>query len=308
MNKYPLPPDLAALPVIVAHPWCELGPGQAFPTVEGACFDAESRLICGHREAPWSDVLQIDPDTRECRVLYHDENASLIGFAAHRDGRVFCADIHGRLPVISPSGTLERDLLEGMEGQFKPNDLCFDSSGNIYFSNFIGTPAQPTGAIYRLDQSEDYCKLHLVADHLVTPNGISFSPDFDILWTAESLCNAVTRIALGPDGYKRKHFSAQLQTYRNSGFPHVDSNSVDMDGNIYQAVMEGGRAIVLSPDGIPTHSILLSDRADGSRMKTPNLAIHPGRPEGFMLACGAGGAWVYKFEALAQSAPLYANM
>jgi lactonase len=297
------------LPVIVAQPYLQIGPGRPFPTVEGACFDREGRLLVGHREAPWSDVLSIDPDTGDCRVFYHDEDASIIGLACHRDGRVFCADIHGRLVVLSPEGEFQCDLLAPFKDRaFKPNDLCFDNRGNIYFSDFVGTPAKPTGAIYRLDAAEDYSVLHVTADELCTPNGVSFSPDFSILWTSESLRNDVTRVAITPDGNRHPHFSAQLATYHNSGYPHVDSNSVDADGNVYQAIMEGGRAIVLNDQGIPTHNILLSDRDEGLRMKTPNLAIRPGKSEGYMVACGEGGAWVYKFDALAPSAPLYANM
>ena len=309
MKKYPIPPDLESLPVITAEPWLQIGPGQPFPTVEGACFNREGKLLVGHREAPWSDILLVDPDTKECKVFYHDEHASLIGFACHRDGRVFVADIHGRVLIISPDGKVERNLLEKYNDRsFKPNDLCFDGKGNIYFSDFVGSDANPSGAIYRFDESENYEILHLVANELCTPNAVGFSPDFSILWTAESLRNTVTRIALGPDGYKHPHFSAQMATYHNSGYPHVDSNSIDAEGNIYQGIMEGGRAIVLNPQGIPIANVLLSDRDNGDRMKTPNLAIRPGYPEGYMVACGTGGAWIYKFDALAPSAPLYANM
>lgn len=309
MKKYPLPPDLAGLPSISAEPWLQIGPGQSFPTVEGACFDRDGKLLVGHREVPWSDILRIDPDTGECQVFYHDGHAALIGIACHRDGRVFCADIHGRLVVLSAEGRLERDLLaKHGDRAFKPNDLCFDDRGNIYFSDFVGTPAKPSGAIYRLDECEDYEQVHLVAGELCTPNAVSFSPGFDLLWTSESLRNDVTRIALGPDRCRHPHFSSQLATYHNSGFPHVDSNSVDAEGNIYQCVMEGGRAIVLNAQGIPTANILLCDRDSGRCMKTPNVAIRPGRAEGYMVACGTGGAWIYKFAALAPSAPLYCEM
>ena len=309
MIKYPLPPDQINLPVITARRWVLLGPGRPFPTVEGACFDRDGMLLVGHREAPWSDVVRIDPESGKQEIFYHDENASLIGFACHRDGRVFCADIHGRLLILSPSGKPERDLLTQIpDRQFKPNDLCFDNRGNIYFSDFVGTPAHPTGGIYRFDEAENYEILHTVADELCTPNGVSFSPSFDLLWTAESLKNDVVRIALDGKGNKLPHFSAQLATYHNSGYPHVDSNSVDAQGNIYQGIMEGGRAIVLNRQGIPICSVLLEDRDTGLCMKTPNLAIRPGHKEGYMVACGEGGAWVYCFDALDVSAPLFAQM
>lgn len=307
MNKYPLPPDQAGLETILAEPWLQIGPPQPFPTVEGACFDADGFLIVGHRERPWSDILKIDIRTKQIKVFYHDENASIIGLACHRDGRIFGADISGRLVVISPEGTLERDLLAPFRNKkFMPNDLCFDRRGNLYFSDFAGTPAHPDGAIYRLDMVENYERLHLVAGDLCTPNGVSFSPDFRLLWTAESLKNDVVRIALTEEGWLSPHFSAVLATYHNSGFPHVDSNATDVEGNLYQCIMEGGRALVLNEQGIPVYNILLADRENGDRMRTPNVAISPSGKEGFLLACGTGGAWVYRFASLAPSAPYFA--
>ena len=308
MKRYPLPPDQTALPVITARRFLQLGPGRPFPTVEGACFDREGRLLVGHREAPWSDVVRINLDTGESEIFYHAHDAAIIGLACHRDGRVFCADIHGRLTVLTPDGRFERDLLSAFpERSFKPNDLCFDNRGSIYFSDFIGTPAHPDGGIYRLDESDGYASLHLVAGELCTPNGVGFSPDFSVLWTSESLKNDVVRIAMDGSGGKHPHFSAQLAVYHNSGYPHVDSNAVDSLGNVYQAIMEGGRAIVLTEQGIPVYSVLLEDRESGRCMKTPNLAISPDRPEGYLLACGEDGAWVYKFDALAPAAPGYAR-
>lgn len=308
-KNYHLPPDLAGLPTIEATPWLNIGPGRPFPTVEGACFGRNGELFVGHREKPWSDILKIDCDTKECSVFYHDDATSLIGIACHRDGRVFCADIQGRLVVLSPDGKFERDLLsQYTDRTYKPNDLAFDNKGNIYFSDFIGMDTSPDGGIYRFDESENYEIIHLVADGLCTPNAVSFSPNYDILWTSESIRNNVVRIALDENGYKHPHFSSQMPVYHNSGFPHCDSNSVDSDGNIYQAVMEGGRAIVLDAQGIPTANILLTDREDGTRMRTPNIAIRPNANEGYLLAAGIGGAWVYKFASLAPSAPLYANM
>lgn len=306
MTKNILPCDQRMLDTIYAKPWLKIGSGQAFPTVEGACFDGDGFLFVGHREHPWSDILKVDTKNRRFEVFYHDDNASIIGLACHANGRVYACDINGRILEISKDGRLERDLLASAPKEFKPNDLCFDNKGNLYFSDFVGTPTKPTGGIYRFDMVEGYEILHLVAGDLCTPNGVSFSPDFGVLWTAETLKNDVVRISLNIDGYLSSHFTSVFATYHNSGYPHVDSSATDSEGNIYQCIMEGGRILVLNQDGIPVQNILLSDRDSGTCMKTPNVAISPYENKGYLLAAGTSGAWIYQFDSFSNSSPYFA--
>lgn len=119
--------------------------------------------------------------------------------------------------------------------------------------------------------------------------------------------NDIVRIALDANGYKSPHFSAQMAVYHNNGFPHVDSCKTDDEGNLYQAVMEGGRALVVNKFGIPIANILLSDRDDLSCIHSPNLALQPHSKVGYIISSGPKGAWIYKFSALAISSPLFSH-
>ena len=164
MNKYPLSSDLAGLPVITAHPWVQLGPGELFPTMEGADFDRDGSLLVCHRTKPWSDLVRIRPDgTYE--TIYHHGDAALIGVAVHKDGRIFTVDIDGgggRLIELEPDGTSRRELFEMCGDRLKPNDLAFDQRGDLYVSDFRGDRNNPRGGIYRLTQASDYTRMELV--------------------------------------------------------------------------------------------------------------------------------------------------
>lgn len=310
MSRYPLSPDLAGLPVITAYPWVQLGPGQPFPTMEGADFDREGNLLVCHRTKPWSDLVRISPNG-EFETIYHHDDAALIGVAVHRDGRIFTVDIDGgggRLIELNPDGSCRRELFELCGKRLKPNDLAFDPEGNLYVSDFRGDRNDPCGGIYRLTQASDYTQMELLVGNLACPNGVAFSPDFKLLWTGETARNCVTRIMLDENRNLSRHFLSVLAAYQGTGFEVMDSNKVDAQGNVYQAIMYGGRALVLNSAGIPIANVLLSDREDGGCLYSPNLAISPDRPEGYLVTSGPKGAWVYRFEALAPGAPLYSHM
>lgn len=307
MKRYPLSPDLAGLPVITAEPWLKIGPGQTFPTMEGADFDREGNLLVCHRTRPWSDVVRISPD-RQYETIYHHDDAELIGVAVHKDGRIFAADINGgggRLIELGPDGSCHRELCGK---RLKPNDLAFDQEGNLYVSDFRGDRNNPSGGIYRLTQASDYTDMELTAGGLAAPNGVAFSPDFKLLWTGETTRNCVTRIMLDENRNLSGNFLSVLTAYQGTGFEVMDSTKVDTLGNVYQAVMYGGRALVLNNAGIPIANILLSDREEGGCMYTPNLAISPDSADGYILTSGTNGAWIYHFEALAPGAVLYSHM
>lgn len=314
MNKYPLSPDLANLPAIIAEPWVQLGPGQVFPTMEGADFDRDGNLLVCHRTRPWSDVVRIRPNG-EFETIYHNDDSSLVGVAVHKDGRIFTVDIRfpdsnddGALIELDADGNYRRELFSLAGKRLKPNDLAFDDLGDLYVSDFRGDRNDPSGGIYKLTQASDYTEMKPVVCGLASPNGVAFSPDFKLLWTGETTRNCVTRIMLDNRHELHSHFLSVLPTYQGVGFEVMDSTKVDAEGNVYQAVMYGGRVLVLNSSGIPIANVLLSDRGEGGCMYSPNLALSPDKPEGYIVTSGTCGAWIYKFKAFAPGAPLYSHM
>lgn len=97
-----------------------------------------------------------------------------------------------------------------------------------------------------------------------------------------------------------------LPVYHASGFEVVDSIKVDEAGNVYLCIMFGGRLILFDPAGIAVANVLLSDHDQGTCAQSPNMALHPTKNEGYIVANGTDGAWVYRFEAPHPSARLYA--
>ena len=150
--------------------------------------------------------------------------------------------------------------------------------------------------------------MNKIVGGLACPNGVAFSPDYSLLWTGETTRNCVTRIMLDEMGHLSRHFLAVHPTYQCIGFEVTDSNKADADGNIYTAMMYGGRVLVTNSVGVPIANVLLRDREEGACMFSPNLAIKPGTKEGYIVTSGTAGAWIYKFETLAPCAPLFSEM
>ena len=207
ISAQPLPPDIAGLPTMEAVPWVKIEEPRPRPTLEGSQFDAQGNLLVCYREHPWSQILKIAPNGR-ISVLFRHDDSVMIGVAVHRDGRVFAADLdHGRIFVISPEGELVRELMqEHPETKIFPNDLDFDQQGNLYVSDFSGEYGVSSGGIWRFDADGDYQRFSKIAGDLCRPNGIAFSPEGDVLWSAETLKNNVVRIGLDPSGKRRGFF------------------------------------------------------------------------------------------------------
>lgn len=128
-----------------------------------------------------------------------------------------------------------------------------------------------------------------------------------MLWVGESVRNRVLRISMTKEGFvKPGGFSIQA-VYTNIGNAVVDSNKVDSAGNLYQAMMWGGRAVVLNHYGIPIANIVVPDRDQGKYMNSPNLVIKPGTDEGYLIGTGPEGAWIHKFKAIAPAQKLFSH-
>ena len=131
------------------------------------------------------------------------------------------------------------------------NDLVFDKNGNLYFTDFRGTPFNPIGGVYRVDASDDYMTIHQITAGIAGGNGISFAPKGNTLWVAESFGNRVFRIDLAPDGVTIPIGGTNI-AYRTVGDPGgCDSNRMDSAGNLYQAFIFQGRLAVLTRTRFP---------------------------------------------------------
>ena len=301
-SAVPLPPGMENLPVIEAEPWFEYDPGpEAF--LEGPAFDREGNLFATSPHAGL--VIRITP-RKECTTIFNDAKVKVDGTAVHKDGRLFFACMSGELLVMKPDGSGVTPYYPKHQGKtLSLNDLVFDAGGNVYVTDFNGSIAEPTGGVYRL--SPDGAEVHPIVRNLVMPNGISLSPEGDVLWVGETGRNTILRLQLQEDGISLVPIEGVTVAHYGEGFVGPDSNKVDSAGNLYQAIMGQGRILVLNNWGITVANVVIPGREEGRFLRTTNLAIKPGTREGYITTSGEGGAWIYKFEALAEALQLYSH-
>ena len=298
-----LPPELVNLPIIKAEPWCQIDPSPDL-FLEGPAFDREGNLFI---TAPLACVVFKVTPLKQISTIFSDRNVRVCGSAFHKDGRLFVVCLSGELLVMNSDDSNVTYMYPKYEGKsLAMNDLVFVSRGNIYVTNFTGTFKEPTGGVFRL--SSDATTVQSIVQGLVLPNGISLSPEENVIWVGETTRNTILRIALLEDGVTTNPIHGVSYAYYSAGSPGgPDSNKVDAEGNLYQCITAQGRIIVLNRRGIPVANVVVPGREDGKHLGTANMAFKPGTREGYMTASGEGGAWIYKFEGLAAGLRLYSH-
>lgn len=301
-SPVPIPPELVNLPTIEAEPWFQIDPGSN-ALLEGPSFDRKGNLFVTC--CSLGLVFKITPQ-KQLSTIFDDKKVIVDGSAFHRDGRLFIVCITGQLLIMNTDNNQATFVYPEYQGKnLAMNDLVFDSKGNIYVTDFKGTVMEPTGGVFRL--SPDGTTVQPVLLHLASPNGVSLSPEGNVLWIGESTRNAVLRIALLEDGVTVHPVAGVNYPFYSTGNPGPDSNKVDKEGNLYQCIMGQGRIVVLNPNGIPVANVIVPGRDEGKNLKTSNLAFKPGTDEGYITSSGKDGAWIFKFKALAEALTLFSH-
>ena len=146
---------------------------------------------------------------------------------------------------ISPR--LKRRNLEHFKG---PNDLIFDSKGNLYFTDQGQTGmTDPTGRVYRLSPDG---RLDTLLDNGPSPNGLVLSPDEKALFVAMTRSNAVWRLPLHADGTTTKA-GLFFQSFGTAG---PDGLAMDEEGSLFVCHPSLGSIFVLNADGTPKARII----------------------------------------------------
>ena len=180
------------------------------------------------------------------------------GLTLDSQGRLVSCE-HGdrRISVLTKQGG-KRTLVDNYRGKRfnSPNDLCFKSNGDLYFTDPIyGLPDHENDAhretdfcgVYRLSKTG---KLTLLTDEMTRPNGIAFSPDEKTLYVAQSDPDAALWKAFpveqdGTLGKSRIFADVTASVGKLPGLP--DGMKVDRHGNLF-ATGPGGVSIY-SPGG-----------------------------------------------------------
>lgn len=273
--------------------------------LEGPAFGPDGDLYLTDTAAPAGEpkVLKIDLETKAITPL-HTDRRSIYSSAqfSPKDGKLYLTDFLGRVERMNSDGSDVTTVFEGpIDGKpMVTDDIAFDPDGNMYITDFTGTPWEPTGRLIRLDA--DGTSASVLQDGLARPNGIAFTPDYSRLWVAEQASNQVSNFGLTEDGTAVTPNDAFLGMSVDNGLRHaragvvpiaLDSTAVDADGNVYQAVHGGGQILIWNQEG-GLEAIVELDEPD-----VTNLAIEPGTRDAYATVGGEDGGYVYRFNALA---------
>ena len=197
--------------------------------LEGPVFDTAGNLYVS--DIPFGRIFRIDPAGEWEQVAEWDGEPNGLKFLNDRE--LIVTDYRNGLMACDVTTGNVRPYLERRNSErFKGvNDLVFDRSGNLYFTDQGQTGLHdPTGRLYRLRPDG---RLDLLLGNVPSPNGVALSPDERVLYLAVTRGNQVWRVPLLDDGSVSK-VSAFFTSYGPSG---PDGLAVD----------EAGRVIVANP-------------------------------------------------------------
>ena len=184
------------------------------------------------------------------------------GLAFDKQGRlVLCQHGDRRVARLKKDGGFETLADKYMGKRLNsPNDLVFDKSGNLYFTDppyglpgNVNDPKNPAKeldfqGVYRISPNGE---LTLLTKEMTRPNGIGLSPDEKTLYVANSDPEKAIWMAfpINADGTlgkgKQIHdATADVKAHPEKGLP--DGLKVDQHGNIFATAVNG--VYVFSPD------------------------------------------------------------
>ena len=261
--------------------------GFKFP--EGPAFDRNGNLFVV--DVDTGDISQISPEGRV--RLFVNTGGAPNGAKFHSGGDLFVADRKKGIIAISSDGKI-RMIVDRYQGKTfnGPNDLIFDSKGNLYFTDPHGSSAEnPFGCLYRLSADG---QMNCLASGLAFPNGLVLSRDERYLFVADTRKNRILRYVLDPPPFRSYVFS-QL-----SGGWGPDGMAFDSVGNLYVAHYGGGDVIILNPKGE------VIERVAVGGLHPTNVAFGgPERRTVYVTEVATGS--VYRFDADLPGLPLYGD-
>ncbi|CAM5189110.1 Uronate dehydrogenase OS=Castellaniella defragrans OX=75697 GN=HNR28_001543 PE=3 SV=1 [Castellaniella defragrans] len=226
----------------------------------------------------WSDlpndrIMRWDETTGSVSVFRQPSNIAN-GNTRDRQGRlVTCEHLGRRVTRTEYDGSITV-LMDHWQGKRlnSPNDVVVKSDGSVWFTDppfglvsfYEGTVATPElpACVYRIDPDGS---ARVVADDVLGPNGLCFSPDEKILYVVESrkTPNRAIRAFNVSNNGRRLTRSRILLDAGPGGTP--DGMRCDVDGNLWcgwgmgEAALDG--IMVFNPQGAPIGRIALPERA-----------------------------------------------
>ena len=238
---------------------------------EGPVWFGDARCLL------WSDIpnnriMRWDEVTGQVSAFREPSNFSN-GQTRDGQGRLITCEHGGRRVTRTEYDGTITILIDSYEGKrlSSPNDVVVKSDGTIWFTdppfgilgNYEGHKAEPELGqnVYRLDPETGLASI--VADDILGPNGLAFSPDEQMLYIVESRGVPSRKILV----YDVAGDGAMISNKRvliDAGTGTPDGFRVDIDGNLWCGWGMGSKdldgVMVFTPDGDPIGRIALPER------------------------------------------------
>lgn len=263
----PIPPDDRHSISEIIQPgtkWEKVAVGHGF--MEGINFDRNG------------NIWMVSPMTGEIMTIEGDKVVTVgekynmpVGAKFHKDGRLFVTDVKGELYAFNPATSERTTIVNSYNGTlFKGlNDLVFDESGGIYFTEPIGSSAtHPTGRVFYLPPNNS--EPVLFAENIAYPNGVALSVDGQRVYISEFDKNRILSV---PSKSAKASPETPFVFGQFEGGIGPDGLAVDEKGNLYVAHFQAGEIVVLDASGFKYGIIRLPE--DAGTFVT-NLAFHKG--------------------------------
>jgi gluconolactonase len=274
-SRYPDPAIIALDPEFEKY-WLKL---SAIERLAGGCRWAEGPVYFGDgRFLLWSDIpnnriLKWEEETGAVSVYRKPANFAN-GNTRDRQGRLITCEHGGRRVTRTEYDGSLTVLMVSFDGKRlnSPNDVVVKSDGSIWFTdpvfgilgNYEGYKSEPElePNVYRLDP--DSMRATIVAEAVLGPNGLCFSPDEKVLYIVESR-GVPNRKILAYDLTDGGRKLANKRVLIDAGPGTPDGMRCDIDGNLWcgwgmgSAELDG--VMVFSPAGKPIGRIALPERS-----------------------------------------------
>ncbi len=243
------------------------------------CRWAEGPVWVGDgRYLLWSDIpndriLKWEEETGVVSVFRGPSNYAN-GNTRDRQGRLVTCEHGGRRVTRTEydgSITVLADRWQGTKLN-SPNDVVVKSDGSIWFSDppfgilghYEGHKAEPelAQAVYRVDGESG--ELTIVADDILGPNGLCFSPNEDMLYIVQSRATPNRNILAYDVAQNGREIGSKRVLIDAGPGGTPDGMRCDVDGNLWcgwgmgSAALDG--VLVFAPDGTKIGRIALPER------------------------------------------------
>ena len=226
----------------------------------------------------WSDIpnnriLKWEEETGAVSIYRKPSNFAN-GHTRDRQGRLIGCSHGGRCVTRTEYDGSITVLIDSFGGKRlnSPNDVVVKSDGSIWFTdptfgilaNYEGYKSEPEidANVYRLEPGTN--EATIVAEGVLGPNGLAFSPDEKLLYIVESrgVPNRKILVYDVTDGGRK---IANKRVHIDAGPGTPDGMRCDIDGNLWcgwgMGSPELDGVMVFAPDGKPIGRIALPERS-----------------------------------------------